>query len=1322
MGTRDLLKEEKMNLSTYFGNGNSVAAPVIRHRFAGLLSLAMVSALAVLTAVMAGNAQAQEPSNFAPVFVTDDKQKIPSVVREVKENLPSGSPVGAPVVATDQDNDTITYSIRPIHQHDQFTVDASTGQIRTRNSMDHEDGVGVRWVSLRAEDPSGAAGHVIVIIKVANANDPPEFSASEFKRYVGDGLPKDTPVGAPVTATDLEGDTVTYTMDDGTRPYRKPHGISLYYINGSTGQIYTSAGPTQVSQGGDPYNTSHVTATDSKGNSTTVKVFTRVIANNNVPVPKQYEHGRFLVRVTEHVAVGSNLGDPVSATDRDADPLVYSMRVMDTRLQTAAQLDFVGINPSTGQLFVKRRPDFETLGRLNGHGNPMPRIGVRSAHFHIYLAYIVTADDGRGGRAETKVFIEVKNIRGGAEFTREIMRRSVPETATANHVEVEQRTHSVKGDPVGAPVTAVVTFVPLNKPTYALSGPDANKFSIDAATGQIRLADGKLDYETDDEHVVYVTASLDGQTDRARVFIDVTDVNELVYVKDPRAGKWRSEGGYAVRFPVFVPKGALIGPPMTIVDPDGLEVYYNMYDAVDGFTVDRSTGQISATKHVLGALDPTSDTGIDLYVDGRTGSHDQDFASAKITVLIGVDNQGPVEITESYKAIALTTREDAAVGDPVGNPVSTTDPDGPDDQITYSLEAEDNTAAGLTPGYTAGSKHYDLFSVDSDGQVRVAKPLAFSAITGRPDGSFEMALSPDLVWGKEDELRIPFLVRATDEHGATGLLFTHVIVTYVDRAPVFDRDRYHRSIEENSPVGTVIDGLVAATDPNGENLSYALSGEHAEHLSIDGNGAVSLASVLDHELVPSLSAQVSATDVKGNTVSVPLTVEIIDVNEAPAFAADSVSLDVSVNSEVGTLLGAPLVATDPDEGDNISYSMKGFGNADAYIALDQRTGQLSLKSYLEVLDDVDEYQVEVKAWDTGGLSDTMTVTISETVDLGGGGSIGGGLDMQVTSLLGPAGGTATGPFKIVVDFGEPFTGLETSDFILEGPVSVADLAVPQQLKPGDDATWVVSVTPKSSGTLAFTLPAGAAANAFGDGNVASDRLVVKVDIGTEGYRSVTMQHYGPNLVVAPFELYLTFDQPIRIDTGRARAVTDSPVGFALYLDGLTITNAVVNRVREWNQGGPKAPYTHRHYVLTIAPYNDGVVNIRLESGAFGNVTPAEYTVTADLYRPAVTVKGPEGPVQGDFKVTVAFNKSSTTLAASGLEVVNGTVSEIKPIGDNNDKYHVTIQPTAPGTVSVTVKEGASRMYGYSEHWRDEVNDGQQEGNFRSSTYSVTVAQ
>ena len=111
------------------------------------------------------------------VFDDDGANRAPSfdegtsATRSVAENTTSGSPVGARVSATDDDNDPLTYSLLGADA-EHFAIGTTDGQIRTSGALDHEQGVVYR-VSVKVEDGAGHDDTIAVTISVSDVAEPP---------------------------------------------------------------------------------------------------------------------------------------------------------------------------------------------------------------------------------------------------------------------------------------------------------------------------------------------------------------------------------------------------------------------------------------------------------------------------------------------------------------------------------------------------------------------------------------------------------------------------------------------------------------------------------------------------------------------------------------------------------------------------------------------------------------------------------------------------------------------------------------------------------------------------------------------------------------------------------------------------------------------------------------------------------------------------------------------------------------------------------------------------------------------------------------------
>ena len=99
--------------------------------------------------------------------------------RDVPENTPPGVNIGAPISATDDDEDaeefgdTLTYSLEGTNAAS-FDIDPSTGQLITKAPLDFEADAGrEHGVTVKVEDGNGGDDTIEVTINVENVNEPP---------------------------------------------------------------------------------------------------------------------------------------------------------------------------------------------------------------------------------------------------------------------------------------------------------------------------------------------------------------------------------------------------------------------------------------------------------------------------------------------------------------------------------------------------------------------------------------------------------------------------------------------------------------------------------------------------------------------------------------------------------------------------------------------------------------------------------------------------------------------------------------------------------------------------------------------------------------------------------------------------------------------------------------------------------------------------------------------------------------------------------------------------------------------------------------------
>ena len=175
------------------------------------------------------------------------------------------------------------------------------------------------------------------------------------------------------------------------------------------------------------------------------------------------------------------------------------------------------------------------------------------------------------------------------------------------------------------------------------------------------------------------------------------------------------------------------------------------------------------------------------------------------------------------------------------------------------------------------------------------------------------------------------------------------------------------NVSETVPAGTVV-ATFSATDPEGNALTYSLSGAGSELMTVSETGEVTLTGNLDFETNSTLVMTLEVSD-GTNTTTEEITINVINDDEPATIAATLSATSFAENSAVGASI-ASINATDP-EGSAVTYTLSGTGSDNFSI---DTSGNITLASALDY-ETTTSYELTVVV-DDGTYASTEVITVS----------------------------------------------------------------------------------------------------------------------------------------------------------------------------------------------------------------------------------------------------------------------------------------------------------------------------------------------------------
>ncbi|WP_413936955.1 beta strand repeat-containing protein, partial [Nitrospira sp. BLG_1] len=440
--------------------------------------------------------------------VNDAPTDLSLSANTVAENAANGTTVGT-VSGTDPDSgDTKTYSFTD-SAGGRFAINSSTGVITVANSslLNYEAATS-HSVTVRVTDSGGLTYDETFTINLTNVNETPTdltLSSSNVVEHAVNG----TVVGTASTTDPDAGDSHTYQLTDDAG--------GRFAIDATTGQI-TVADGSLLHYEVAPTHDVTVRVTDS-GGLTYEKTFTiNLIDANDAPDDLVLSSNT----VVENAANGTVIGI-VTGNDVDAgDTLTYSF--------TDSAGGRFAINSSTGQITVADG------SLLNYEATTNHSVTVR-------------VTDNAGLTYDETFTINLTNS------------NEMPTNISLSSNTVSE--NAANGTVVGTASTTDPDAGDTH--TYSLLDSAGGRFTIDANTGQITVADGTLlDYESATSHTIMVrTTDAGGLTHDQTLTINLTNVNEAPTFSNLADTPTYTEGGSPVVLDADV---QLTDPELSVAD------------------------------------------------------------------------------------------------------------------------------------------------------------------------------------------------------------------------------------------------------------------------------------------------------------------------------------------------------------------------------------------------------------------------------------------------------------------------------------------------------------------------------------------------------------------------------------------------------------------------------------------------------------------------------------------------------------------------------------------------------------------------------------
>nr|WP_321461885.1 Ig-like domain-containing protein [uncultured Cohaesibacter sp.] len=798
-----------------------------------------------------------------------------------------------------------------------------------------------------------------------------------------------------VTATDLDGDTISYSLD------AQPSEGSVTFNADGSYSFDPGTDFDDLAVGESRAVTFNYTADDGNGSTDGGTVTIEVTGTNDAPTAVDLSSAS----VDENDA-GAVIGT-LSTTDADISDS-HSYSVDDSRFEI--------VDDGAGNMVLKLKDgvsiDYESESSVT---------------------VTVTTDDGNGGTLSESFDISVADLNEAvtAEDASETTGENTTLSSNVSATDLDGDTISYSLD--AQPSEGSVTF-----------NADGS-YSFDPGTDFDDLAVGESRTVTFN----YTANDGNGSTDGGTVTIEVTGTNDAptaIDLQADSAGVSLNEDAGNNSYLSVMDNGDILGSQSQFT----LEITFSVSEQAEHFTpllsyaatpadneflvgsftgenlsifiddqklettIDTSTLYDGET-HTLAIVRDSDDGSLDIYVDGELEySIDNYMTGVDLApngdIILGQDQDdvgGTFETRQVFTgqidevAIFSEARDAAQIAEDTQNGVDSSDPS-LNAHWTFSgddpLADQSGNNHTLTEGHVAGTGWTDstvefnagvnendagavigtLTTTDADISDSHSYSVDDSRFEVVDDGAGNMVLKLKDGVSLDYESESSVTVTVTTDDGNGGTLSESFDISVADLNEAVTAADASETTSEN----VALDGSVTATDLDGDTISYSLDAQPSEgSVTFNADGSYSFDPGTDFDDLAvgesrTVTFNYTADDGNGSTDGGTVTIEVTGTNDAPT-AVDLSATSVNEN-EAGAVIGT-LSTTDADISDSHSYSV----DDSRFEVVDDGAGNMVLK----LKDGVSlDYESE------------SSVTVTVTTDDGNGGTLSESFDISVADL------------------------------------------------------------------------------------------------------------------------------------------------------------------------------------------------------------------------------------------------------------------------------------------------------------------------------------